>query len=134
MHTATMEASLEQASNNQTIGPSRLVVGGAGLLAFVSASCCVLPIGISIVGLGGTWLIYLSPFVVNRLPIVVVVGAILLWAWYRVWAKKVCRSRLPSTVAILLPATLFFLISATAPLWEAEATRTMFALWRSTRP
>ena len=134
MHIASMETSLDQATRNQPNGPSRLVVAGAGLLAFVSASCCILPIGLSIIGLGGTWLFYLSPFVANRVPIVVVVGAVLLWAWYRVWTAKVCKSRLRSTIAILLPATLFFLVAATAPLWEAEATRTMFALWRPTRP
>lgn len=52
-------------SNTETLtdqvnGPNRLIIGGAGLLVLLSASCCVLPIGLSIIGLGGTWLTMLG--------------------------------------------------------------------------
>ena len=46
----------------------------AALLALLSASCCVLPIGLSIIGLGGTWLTMLGPFVAYRGFILVAVA------------------------------------------------------------
>lgn len=134
MHNGDMDTSLDQSSEIQANGPSRIVIGLAGLLALVSASCCVLPIGFSILGLGGTWLLYLGPFVAYRVPIVIVVGLVLAWAWYRVWLRWACASRRRSTLVILMATTVFFLAAATAPLWEQEATRTMFALWRASRP
>ena len=68
-------------SNTDTLedevnGPNRILIGGAGFLALLSASCCVLPIGLSIIGLGGTWLTMLGPFVAYRVEILVVVGLI----------------------------------------------------------
>ena|SRR6056297_3537185 len=38
----------------------------AALLALLSASCCVLPIGLSIMVLGGAWLTILGPFIAYR--------------------------------------------------------------------
>ena len=134
MHNGDMETSLDQSSEVQSNGPSRIVIGFAGLLALVSASCCVLPIGFSILGLGGTWLLSLGPFVADRVPIVIVVGLGLAWAWYRVWRRWACPSRRSSTLVILMATTVFFLAAATAPLWEQEAKRTMFALWSASRP
>jgi len=46
--------------------PRGVVLGIATLLALLSASCCVLPIGLAIVGLGGAWLAVLGPFVAYR--------------------------------------------------------------------
>ena len=134
MHNGDMETSVDQSSEVQANGPSRIVIGFAGLLALVSASCCVLPIGFSILGLGGTWLLYLGPFVAYRVPIVIVVGLVLAWSWYRVWRQWACASHRPSTLVILFTTTVYFLAAATAPLWEQEATRTMFALWKASRP
>ena len=45
---------------------ARLVMPFAALLALLSASCCVLPIGLSILGLGGAWLTMLGPFIAYR--------------------------------------------------------------------
>ena len=125
-------------SNTETLpdqanGPNRLVIGGAGLLALLSASCCVLPIGLSIIGLGGTWLTMLGPFVAYRVEILVVVGLVLAWGWMRIWRRWNCASRKRSTLFILGFATLAFVLAASSPLWEEEAARTMFALWRQTR-
>ena len=128
-----METSVQHTSEERTNGPSRIVIGSAGVLALVSASCCVLPIGFSIIGLGGTWLLFLGPFVAYRVPIVFGVGLILLWAWYRVWKRWACLSYRRSTLSILIATSALFFLAATAPLWEAEATRTMFALWRASR-
>ena len=45
--------------------PQAVVVGFAALLALLSVSCCILPIGLSIIGLGGVWLAVLGPFVAS---------------------------------------------------------------------
>ena len=114
-------------------GPNRFLVGSAGLLALLSASCCVLPIGLSIIGLGGTWLTVLGPFVEYRVELLVVVGLVLAWGWFRLWKRWQCASRRRSTIAILGFATLAFALSASSPLWEEEAAKTMFALFRQYR-
>ena len=41
---------------------ARLLMPFAALMALMSASCCVLPIGLSILGLGGAWLTMRGPF------------------------------------------------------------------------
>ena len=125
-------------SNTDTLeedvnGPNRILIGGAGFLALLSASCCVLPIGLSIIGLGGTWLTMLGPFVAYRVEILVVVGLILAWGWIRLWQRWGCARRRRSTVILLGFTTLAFLLAASSPLWEEDAARTMWALWRQSR-
>ena len=125
-------------SNTETLqveskGPNRLLIGGAGLLALLSASCCVLPIGLSIIGLGGTWLVMLGPFVEYRIEILVLVGLVLAWGWIRLWRRWQCASRRRSTLVILGFTTLAFFLAASSPLWEEDAARTMFALFRHYR-
>ena len=125
-------------SNNETLqdggkGPNRLLVGGVGLLALLSASCCVLPIGLSILGLGGAWLTMLGPLVAYRIEILVIVGLVLAWGWLRLWSRWACSSRKRSTLALLAFTTVAFALAASSPLWEEDAARTMFALWRQSR-
>jgi mercuric ion transport protein len=125
-------------SNTETLpdsakGPNRLLVGGAGVLALLSASCCVLPIGLSILGLGGTWLTMLGPFVAYRIEILMVVGLVLAWGWFRLWSRWACASRKRSTLVLLAFTTFAFALAASSPLWEEDAARTMFALWRQSR-
>ena len=125
-------------SNTETLPdqankPNRLVIGGAGLLALLSASCCVLPIGLSIIGLGGTWLTMLGPFVAYRIEILAVMKLVLAWGWLRLLRRWNCASRKRSTLFILGLTTLAFALAASSPLWEEEAARTMFALWRQSR-
>lgn len=119
--------------NDGTKGPSRLPIGGAGVLALLSASCCVLPIGLSIIGLGGTWRVMLGPFVEYRVEILAVVGLVLVWGWLRLWRRWHCASRRRSTVVLLSLVTLAFILAASSPLWEEGAARTMLALWREAR-
>ncbi|WP_152926447.1 hypothetical protein [Shimia sp. SK013] len=114
-------------------GPNRLLIGGAGFLALLSASCCVLPIGLSIIGLGGTWLVMLGPFVEYRVELLVVVGLVLAWGWVRLWRRWKCASRRRSTVVILGFTTLAFFLAASSPLWEEDAARAMFAFFRQNR-
>lgn len=111
--------------------PTRLVIGGAGVLALLSASCCVLPIGFSVIGLGGTWLSMLGPFVAWRSEILVVVAMILGWGWYRLWRRWRCASQRVSTTLILGFATLALALAASSPLWEEAAAKTMWSLWQA---
>ncbi len=125
-------------SNTETLQdsgkePNRLLVGGAGLLALLSASCCVLPIGLSILGLGGAWLTMLGPFVAYRIEILVLVGLVLAWGWFRLWSRLACAKRKRSTFVLLSFTTIAFALAASSPLWEEDAARTMFALWRQSQ-
>ncbi|WP_425046848.1 hypothetical protein [Primorskyibacter sp. S87] len=99
----------------------------------LSASCCVLPIGLSILGLGGAWLTILGPFIAYREFILVVVAIALVWAWYRVLRCRPCRARGRSAIVWTSLASIAFLIALSSPLWEASAQRFMWDLWRSTR-
>lgn len=106
------------------------MIGGAGLLAVLSASCCVLPIGLSILGVGGAWLTILGPLVAHRVEILLIVGLVLAWGWFRMVRRWDCAGRQRSAVVILGLTTGAFALAASAPLWENEVARTMFALWR----
>lgn len=119
--------------HDQANGPNRLFLGAAGLLALFSASCCVLPIGLSIVGLGGAWLTLLGPFVAYRIEILVVVGLVLTWGWFRLWQRWSCARHRRSTLSILGLSTLVFFLAASSPYWEGHAARAMFTLWKATR-
>ena len=112
---------------------ARLVMPFAALLALLSASCCVLPIGLSILGLGGAWLTMLGPFKAYRRFILVGVAIALVWAWYRVLRRKPCSTRRRSAIIWTSLASIAFLIALSSPLWEASAQRFMWDLWRSTR-
>jgi mercuric ion transport protein len=119
------------AGSDVPVGTSLWLMGGAGLLAALSASCCVLPIGLSLIGLGGTWLAVLGPFVAWRFEIMLVSGAVLAWAWARILRRWRCLSRRGATLAVAALATLALAATATAPLWEEAAARGMFALWNA---
>ena len=126
----TMNANTEDETQN---GPSRALIGGAGLLAFLSASCCVLPIGLSIIGLGGSWLSMLGPFVAYRIELLVIVGLILAWGWFRIIQRWRCARAKRSTLILLAIASLAFFASASSPLWEEAAAQNMWMLWQQTR-
>ena len=128
-----MMSNTEQFSETVERGPNRFLLGSAGFLALLTASCCVLPIGLSIIGLGGSWLLMLGPFVEYRIGILVVVGLVLAWAWVRLWRRWHCATKRRSTLIVLGFATFSFLLAASSPLWEEEAARTMFSLLRSSR-
>lgn len=112
---------------------AHLVMPFAALLALLSASCCVLPIGFSILGLGGAWLTMLGPFVAFRGFILVGVAIALVWAWCRVLRRRPCATRWRSAFVWTALASIAFLIALSSPLWEASAQRFMWDLWRSTR-
>ncbi|UWR12980.1 hypothetical protein K3753_09065 [Sulfitobacter mediterraneus] len=124
-------------ANEQTaIEPSlaeRMLMPVSAALAVLSASCCVLPIGLSIIGLGGTWLTMLGPFIAYRAFILFGVAVALIWAWYRVVRPKPCVTRRRSAIVWASLASIAFLVALSSPYWEASAQRFMWDLWRSTR-
>lgn len=118
---------------SETGRPHGIVVGLAGLLALLSASCCVLPIALAIAGLGGSWLAVLGPFVAYRTAILVGVGAFLAWSWVRLYRSRRCAEGRRGAVALTALATLAFVVAAASPAWEAGAVQGMMDLWTATR-
>ncbi len=109
------------------------VLGIAALLALLSASCCVLPIALSIVGLGGAWLVVLGPFVAYRTAILVAVGLVLLWAWFRLFRGRRRGVRMWGAKALAIVASLSFAVAVSSPLWEADAARMLMGIWSATQ-
>jgi mercuric ion transport protein len=133
MHDLEMMQKTQSAPQDGTRLVSPLVVGAAGTLALLSASCCVLPIGLSIVGLGGAWLGMLGPLVAHRPAILVGVGIVLAWALVRLIRRPPCRGRRAVPFLTFGAAALALAVAATAPLWEADAQRVMWTLWQESR-
>lgn len=99
--------------------PLVLGIGGAGLAAFLSASCCVLPLALGLVGLGGSWLAFLGPFVAWREPILIGTGALVLLAWIVIARRGFARIR-PRALVVTGLATASLALAATAPVWERD--------------
>lgn len=108
------------------------LVGGAGAVALLSASCCVLPIGLSILGLGGSWLTWLGPFVAYRTPILVVVFAVLAVAWWR-YVRTASEQGSILHLTLLLLSTAAFFAAVSAPWWEREAQQALWQFWVESR-
>ncbi len=107
------------------------VLGAASLMAITSASCCVLPIGLSVAGLGGAWLTLLGPFVAYRSFILVGIGLVLIVAWARIFNRRDgCAKRRRSALTAASFCTLVFLIALSAPLWEENAVQAILLYWR----
>lgn len=106
-------------------------LGLASLLAVAASSCCVLPIGLTILGLGGTWLTVLGPFAEQRDIILVGVGVALTAAWGTLFFRPgVRRQRRRASVILTLVCTMTFAAAVTAPLWERDAIRAMWSYWK----
>lgn len=107
------------------------LLGAASLMAIASASCCVLPIGLSVAGLGGAWLTLLDPFVAYRSFILVGVGLVLLVTWARIINRRNgCAKRRRTSLTVASFCTLVFLIALSAPLWEQGAVQVILSYWR----
>jgi mercuric ion transport protein len=100
----------------------------AGVAAVLAASCCVLPLALAVVGLGGGWLVILAPFVAHRGAILAIVAAVLTVAWLAVLWRCPCRRRRPALV-VTAAASLAFVAAVTTPWWEAAAVDRLWALW-----
>ncbi len=103
-------------------------MAGAGLLAVLAASCCVLPLALAFIGIGGSWISMLGPFVDHRGLILLGVLVVLAWAWVRIWRQWHSNHPSGRSTAVAVFASLAFVAAASAPLWEREATQMM---WKS---
>lgn len=129
MHGRPMETKSESVSTPHADGASNVALSIAGALALLSASCCVLPIVLSIVGVGGSWLAMLGPFVENRSVILPGVGVVLAIAWWRLLSRWRCQTVGRSGLIAATTASLLFAIALSTPLWEREVTKYMFQHW-----
>lgn len=125
------QATHHQVGKENTV--KSFIVPVATFMALLSASCCVLPIGLTILGLGGSWLLILGPFVAYRNAIIVVVALALIWAWYRVLRPVNCVKPKKSALIWVLIGTVAFIIAASSTFWEDQAARFMWSLFRNTR-
>jgi mercuric ion transport protein len=105
------------------------IIGVSAIIALLSASCCVLPIGLAVLGIGGTWLPFLAPFVVFRELILTIVTGIVGWMW-------ISRLRLPSrskkhgvSLILAIVITTSLLLAWSAPLWEQQVSRVLWNIW-----
>lgn len=110
-------------SNPLALGASWLATlgaAGAGVLALLSASCCVLPLTLGLVGLGGSWLTVLSPLVAWRTPILLGAAMVLALVWALLLRRGLGRAQ-PRAIAVATLASASLLLAATAPAWELKA-------------
>lgn len=114
-------------------GTTRAALGLATVFALLSATCCVLPIGLSIVGLGGAWLAVLGPFTEFRPVILLVVAVVVAFAWWRIIRRRKCGQIGKSALFWTTFASIALLASVTAPMWEGEAQRALWSIWMDTR-
>lgn len=110
-----------------------IVLWSASILAVLTASCCILPLGLTIIGLGGSWLTFLGPFVEYRGYLLVLVGLIVLWSWISLW-RSPC-GLFGNNIALLMRIVLtgIFLAALTAPYWEDGIARLMWEYLRDNR-
>lgn len=101
----------------------------AALLAFLSASCCVLPIGLTIVGFGGAWLAILGQLVAYREIILIIVSVFGAFLWFRIWATGDRPVRQRRGIAMVSVLSLIVGIAWTAPLWEWGVTSVLIDVW-----
>jgi mercuric ion transport protein len=110
----------------------------AAVAAGISATCCVLPIALTILGFGGGWLAFLPFFATNR-PYILASGLVLLalaaflmWRQNRHRSKNGQKQRASNFARVVYVVAAIFLMGAvSAPLWEREATRYLWKIWIS---
>lgn len=128
-----MKASESESSARGLQAPPTGLLAGTALLALVSASCCVLPLGLSIVGLGGAWLVYLGPLVAWRVPILASLGLVLVWSWFSILRPGACRARRARALGFASVASVAFLVALTSPYWQGAAEAYLWSVWGRVR-
>ncbi len=121
--------------------PAGLILGGSWLAAMLAiiaaAACCVLPLALTVVGLGGAWLTHLG-ILARFEPMLVglAIGALaLVWGWL-LWQRlrpgAGCGCRMPSgwaSVALLGGATATGLVALARRWWEGPALQALWTVW-----
>lgn len=112
---------------------SNVALGGVSILALLTASCCILPLGLTIIGLGGSWLSILGPFVAYRSYLLLIVGGIVVWSWISLWRSPCGIFGDRTAFIIRFVVTIIFLAALSAPYWEDELARSMWEHLRDSR-
>lgn len=107
-----------------------VIIGSTTVLSALSASCCILPLGLTAIGLGGSWLTFLSPFVRYREIILIAVGIVIAWSWLRLWHSPFGIQGNSRGTILTSIATFVFLGALSAPLWENDVARSLWDLLR----
>ena len=123
-----MEAIDTQTSTEREQRSTNLLAGFATLLAALSATCCVLPIALTVIGLGGAWLSVLGPFVAYREIILATLSVLVGLAIIRELRR---RSEPPRrrTIFLLILATTVLAAAWSAPLWENDLSCVLLSIW-----
>lgn len=100
--------------------------------AVLSASCCVIPIALTVVGLGGAWLSVLGPFVVYRVPILLV-ATLALGVLLGLDIRRRFNEKSTGKPVGLMVVSALVLLAWTAPQWEYELSGWLLDLWRASR-
>lgn len=125
MHHAGMEATDVTDNPYQSSVSHAISMGIATLFAMLSASCCIIPLVLTVIGLGGAWLSVLGPFIAYREFILLGVTMIVLVMWWRVLRSGgLNRGAYMSGVA-----TTAVLLRWIAPLWEWEVSSVLMNYW-----
>jgi mercuric ion transport protein len=109
----------------------------AGLAAALSATCCVLPLALSILGLGGAWLSFLGFFTEARAYIIAVcflllaTSVVLLWRTRLIGPTRKTEQSRGARILVLASTALLLAAAVSAPLWEREATAFLWKIWIS---
>lgn len=112
-------------------GLATIGAAGAGVLALLSASCCVLPLALGLAGVGGSWLVLLGPFVTWRTPILLGTALVIAFAWWTLARRGLGKlgpgrggpGRVrPRSLVVAGLATASLALAVSAPLWERDAT------------
>jgi mercuric ion transport protein len=119
-------------ANTTATGLSFVAAVAAGL----AATCCVLPVALTILGLGGSWLTFLGFFAANR-SYVLAIGLIFLAATaFLMWRQHQCCSKTGQKQhasyfgrSILVLSALLLIGAISTPLWERGATLYLWNLW-----
>jgi mercuric ion transport protein len=119
-------------TTNAVTGLSLVAAVAAGL----AATCCVLPIALTILGLGGGWLVFLGFFATNR-PYILAIGLVLLaltaflmWRQNRRRSENGQKQRTSNFARVVYVVAAILLMGAlSAPFWEQEATRYLWNVW-----
>jgi mercuric ion transport protein len=106
----------------------------AAFTAFAAASCCVLPRGLAVLGLGGGWLAGLGILVRYQPLIAAVAVVVLALAWlsaFRPWRRTAPGARRPprTTRLLLGAATLLTVLALTRAWREPAAIDWLWAIW-----
>ena len=103
---------------------------GVGLMASIAAlagaSCCVLPLTLAAVGVGGAWIAQLAIFVTYQWHILAVAVALVATSW----VVALVRGNTKRAKIILAISTALVVAAVIVPVYEEEITRQLLELLR----